>query len=71
MKKNFRIAMVAMVMAVAGYGVYLSQNRVNDLSELELANVEALADNTETTNPCKGYGSVLCTYNNIWVYEQK
>lgn len=61
MKKNFRIAMVAIVMAVAGYGVYLSQNRVNDLSELELANVEALA-RSELGEKCGGCSTKYSTY---------
>lgn len=40
--KKLKIAMVAMVAAVAGYGVY--QNRTKEvISELTLANVEALA----------------------------
>ena len=43
MKKNFRIAMVAMVMAVAGYGVFFNQSKESGMSELALANVEALA----------------------------
>ncbi|MCL1617278.1 NVEALA domain-containing protein [Bacteroides sp. ET71] len=42
MKKIMRIAMVAVVAAVAGYGIYETQTG-SAMSELALANVEALA----------------------------
>ena len=41
MKKVIRIAFVA---AIAGYGVYTNQKTDNVMSELMLANVEALAN---------------------------
>ncbi len=42
-KKLFGMIVVAVVAIVAGYNVYLSQNETK-LSDLVLANVEALAD---------------------------
>ncbi len=44
MKKIMRIAMVAVVAAVAGYGIYETQTG-SAMSEFALANVEALAQN--------------------------
>lgn len=43
MKKFMKIAFVAAFVAVAGYGVYASQ-KSDIMSDLALANVEALAD---------------------------
>ena len=68
MKKITKIAFVAAFVAVAGYGVYKNQ-KSEALSDLTLANVEALAGG-ESPAPCKGYGAVLCSYNNVWVYSQ-
>jgi len=42
MKKNLRYAFAAAIVAVAGYGVYANQ-KVDTMSDLMLANVEALA----------------------------
>ncbi|WP_299090422.1 NVEALA domain-containing protein [Bacteroides sp. MSB163] len=42
MKKFMKVAFVAIFAAIAGYGVYTSQ-KVDVMSELALANVEALA----------------------------
>lgn len=54
MVKEFRkFAFVAALVAVAGYGVYASQ-KSNAMSDLMLANVEALAD---------GESSVICRTN--------
>lgn len=64
MKKFLKIAFVAIFVAVAGYGVYTSQ-KADAMSDLMLANVEALADDSESgtgcgaTIPC-GTGSVSC-----------
>ncbi len=70
MKKKILSGVFALaLLATAGFGVNKSMKSDVNLSDLALANVEALAE-TETTTPCKGYGSVLCTYNNIWVYSQ-
>lgn len=42
-KKTLKIAVAAMVVAAAGYGLFLNQSKDNGMSELALANVEALA----------------------------
>lgn len=44
MKKIIRVAFAATFACIAGYGVYTSQQE-SGLSELALANVEALAQN--------------------------
>ena len=52
MKKIMRIAFVAAFAAVAGYGVYTNQ-RTETMSDLMLANVEALATPEQpNTNDC-------------------
>jgi hypothetical protein len=50
MKKFLKFAFVAIFVATAGYGVYASQ-RAEAMSDLALANVEALAD-PETSSDC-------------------
>ena len=62
MKKNFiRVASVAAFVAIAGYGVYTNQ-KTDSMSELMLANVEALADDSEITPTyCPG-GRHLCQW---------
>lgn len=57
-----KIAVAVVIMIAGGLGIYSSyvQNRV-EMSDIALANVEALASN-EGTGACYGYGSVLCTY---------
>ena len=58
MKKFMKIAFVAAFAAIAGYGVYANQ-KVDTMSDLALANMEALASSGETTsyyrsqNECK------------------
>ena len=42
-KKMLSAAFAVVIMAVAGYNVYMNQEK-NNLSELALANIEALAD---------------------------
>ena len=42
-KKTLKIAVATMVVAAAGYGLFLNQSKDNGMSELALANVEALA----------------------------
>lgn len=49
MKKMIKIAFVAAFAAIAGYGVYANQ-KSEVLSDLTLANVEALAGSGETTH---------------------
>jgi hypothetical protein len=64
----FLIFAVAAIAVAAVWNVSRNMNE-EALSDVTLANVEALAD-SEGTKPCSGYGSVLCSYNNIWVYNQ-
>ncbi len=49
MKKVMRVTFVAAVAAVAGYGVYTNQKK-DIMSDLMLANVEALANNEANSN---------------------
>lgn len=51
MKKMIKIAFVAAFAAIAGYNVYSIQ-KTNKLSDLVLANVEALASG-EGSQPCE------------------
>ena len=48
MKKMIKIAFVAAFVAIAGYGVYTNQ-KSETLSDLTLANVEALASGESST----------------------
>ena len=48
MKKMIKIAFVAAFVAIAGYGVYANQ-KVESMSDLMLANVEALASGESST----------------------
>lgn len=66
-KKLFKAALLVAVVAVAGLGAYKAQAKKNVLSDIMLANVEALT-NTEN-NPCKD--SSHCTYEKgatCWIY---
>ncbi|GEM_PF-367532 len=47
-KKIFATLIVAVVATFAGYNIYQSQRAKNTMSELAMANVEALADINET-----------------------
>lgn len=59
MKKNIlKVTLVAAFTLIAGYNVYTSQKSDVEMSDLALANVEALAGN-ETTAECPG-GSREC-----------
>ena len=50
--KVFKVAVLAAFAIIAGFNVYQSQTRV-DLSDIQLENVEALADKTPTsTHTC-------------------
>ena len=49
MKKFMKRAFVAAFAAIAGYGVYANQ-KVDTMSDLALANMEALASSGETTS---------------------
>ena len=66
MKKMIKIAFVAAFAAVAGYGVYANQQS-EAMSDLMLANVEALADCEITKGgsvklKCTGDGSCSKSY---------
>ena len=55
-KKILSAAFAVVIIAIAGYNVYMKQTK-NNLSELALANIEALAYD-EWTNPTMGpFGS--------------
>lgn len=49
-KMKLKIAMVAVAAAVAGYTAYQNQTKEVAMSELALANVEALANNEDNVN---------------------
>ena len=51
MKKMIKIAFVAAFAAIAGYGVYANQ-KTDVMSDLALANIEALADGGEGSIEC-------------------
>lgn len=62
-KLSLKVAVVVAFVAVAGYGVYSSQKSNTTMSELALANVEALAG-SEGATPCGGpktYGTCQST----------
>ncbi|MDR3142493.1 MAG: NVEALA domain-containing protein [Tannerellaceae bacterium] len=69
MKK--KIMSIAFVVAIAVAAVWnFNQSKAEvELSDMALANVEALASG-ETIDPCYGYGHVYCSYNGIWVERQ-
>ena len=55
MKKNFlKVALVAAVAAMAGYGVYANQTK-EMMSDVMLENVEALADYEGSIGDCDFY----------------
>ena len=58
MNKLVKIGFVAVFAAIAGYGVYTSQKN-EFMSDLALANVEALAMDESDTDPNKAYGYKL------------
>lgn len=63
MKNRIYIALiVVLVVAFAGYNVYDSQKTVT-MSELALANVEALARGETTKIPCHQKKDSSCTYS--------
>lgn len=55
MKKFVKIGFVAVFAAIAGYGVYVNQ-KADAMSDLALANVEALAQS-------EGGGNIYCCGN--------
>ena len=57
MKKSLiRVAFAAAFVAISGYGIYANQ-KTDSMSELMLANVEALADDDETSDYGTLYGN--------------
>lgn len=54
MKKIIRVAFAATFACIAGYGVYTSQQE-SGLSELALANIEALANGEGSSTDCQVY----------------
>ena len=52
MKSIMKIAFVAVFAAVTGYNVYKSNSVMNGMSEMALANVEALADGEWKDQTC-------------------
>ena len=63
MKKLFKLAFVAAIVAVAGYNVYKSQSVMNGMSDFALANVEALAG---SENEERGYETRVENTIEIW-----
>ena len=62
MKKIKSIAFVAAFAAIAGYGVFVNQ-KTDEMSELTLANIEALAQHWESGNQSGWWpGYVASTY---------
>ena len=58
MKKNFiKVAFVAAFASIAGYGVYTSQQKV-EMSDLAMANVEALANGEDEGGKKTCYNSI-------------
>ena len=56
MKKIKKVAFVAAFAAVTGYGVYTNQ-RTETMSDLMLANVEALASGEDSVKDCVSAGT--------------
>lgn len=54
MKRIIKLSLVAVFACVAGYNVYQSQKKVS-LSVLNLANIEALANNEDNPQECSTY----------------
>lgn len=63
MKKFLKVFFVVTVATVASYNVYQSQSVKDSMSELALANVEALANGSETgdvINCCESCNGDFC-----------
>ena len=61
MKKVIKLAFVAAFVAVAGYGVYANQTS-DAISDLALANVDALAQGESGGSYCCAPYSIVCYY---------
>ena len=72
MKKILRKILVALIVASVGYGVYASQQDV-EMSDLAMANVEALAEGESGGIPYKGmyanWAKGGCCENGRWSDE--
>lgn len=73
MKKKVLSCLFALaLLATAGFGVNKSMNSDAKLSDLALANVEALANSEQSTGiTCDGVGRVICPLNNQPYYMVK
>ena len=72
-KKIFKAALLVAVVAVAGLGAYKAQAKGTVLSDIMLANVEALTEDESNINPACPNG---CVEGNtgcfcIWYYPNK
>lgn len=66
-KMIFKYAIVSAFAAVAGYGVYTSQKVNVELSDMALANVEALASGEVIVGlPCAHVKYYTCLYYSPW-----
>jgi hypothetical protein len=70
MKKKVFYLVCVVVLGIATWNVVSQSNNEVSLSDVALDNIEALASG-EAIKPCKSYGEVLCSYNDIWVYSQQ
>lgn len=71
MKKNlFKLVFVSIFASIAGYGVYNSQKKAQ-LSDLAIANVEALANDGESLSmyACQTYGCQFAFFMQCHVYQ--
>lgn len=68
MRKLTKITMVAAFATIAGYGIYMGQEseKTTDLSDLALANVEALAGGEVSITGCQpNGGTCVITIDNV------
>ena len=68
MKKMIKIAFVAAFAAIAGYGVYANQ-KTDVMSDLALANIEALADGGVCTYFACKTSSGLSFLFNMYIFK--
>ena len=68
MKKFIKFALVSVVVAFAGFGIYQNMPQENTLSDFALENIEALTDDETLRKDCDKNGCYLyygghCYYN--------